>query len=219
LPPCATPSSVPFFVSLFQIGTAVEQLYAKSGYDTVATRHYTMWFTLLLPSGILGIGAFGWLTSVLGFSATAAATSAFGVGFALCNLYGSLAWQPLTFLLYSFFRSFLFSCMFAYLAHEFSYRHFGLLSGIVLAVGGALGLAQYPLTQQLVVRDGAALDGGGGADADGAAHTYRAISELQLYTLLSTFFFSAYVYIKQRMRAERVEEQIKQHTRHLQTVY
>jgi cell division protein FtsB len=37
--------------------------------------------------------------------------------------------------------------------------------------------------------------------------------------MLATFFFPAYVAIKQRMRASRVEEQIKQHQRQLASVY
>ena len=188
----------------------------KSHFDVAATRHYTSLFTLLLPSGVLGIGVFGYLTDVLGFSASIGCTSLFAVGFAACALWGSLSLQPLTFVLYSFFRSFLFSCMFAYLANEFGYRHFGLLSGIMLATGGALGLLQYPLVRKLVVQDGQRAD----EDEQGPIDSsFRLVNQLQLYTLMATFFFAVYVYIKQRMRSHRIEQQIKQHTRHLETVY
>jgi hypothetical protein len=217
---------------VLQIGTAVEQLYSLSGHDVGLTRSYTSWFTLLLPSGLVGIGVFGWVTDNLGFSVSSALTSLFGVGFALGAWLLPLELQPATFVVYSFFRAFLFACMFAYLAHEFGYRHFGLLSGLVLAAGGALtGAVQMPLERALLQGSAGVVADRGDGDGDDASSyrddggaeeqptSFDALNRLQLYCMLATFFFPAYVAIKQRMRASRVEEQIKQHQRQLASVY
>lgn len=191
------------FWANFYIGTVVEQIYAKSGRHAGATREYTNVFTLCLPSGVLGIGVFGYLTAELGFGTSIAATTTFGVGYAASSLALPLHWQPLTFVLYSFFRSFLFSVMFAYLANEFGYRHFGLLSGIMLGLAGSLGYMQYAVERRMVVDVG----------DDEAA--FRDVNLMQLYTLVASFYFAVFVCWRQQARAKRVEKQIEHHTRQL----
>jgi len=260
---CLVWMAICLFWANFYIGTAVEQLYAKSGFNVEATRHYTDLFTLLLPIGVLGIGMFGYLTDELGFSTSIACTSVFAVGFAATALWAPIYWQPLTFVFYSFFRSFLFSVMFAYLANEFGYRHFGLLSGIMLGVGGCLGFLQYPLVRKMVVRDvthakpptanladnmaqqvipystqqqladttsfasaslaaaiTSSLDDSSSSPGDDPSSddpsSFHTVNELQFWSLLFTFYFSLYVFWKQRTRKKRLHRAIQEHTRQLE---
>ena len=222
---CLVWMSLCLFWANMYIGTVVEQIFVKANGDVAATRAYTNYFTLALPSGVLGIGLFGTLTDRAGFSASIACTSVFGMVFAAGACWGSLGEQIVTFVAYSFFRSFLFSCMFAYLAHEFGYRHFGLLSGIILAVGGALGTLQYQLARALVVEpgqgEGEQLEGSDddGGLGPGALASFHRLNQIQFWCLASSLFFAVYVAAKQRIRARKIEAQIQAHTRTLRSIY
>ena len=151
------------------------------------TRTYTDLFTLLLPIGVLGIPLFGWITDHMGFTWSIVFTSVLGILFALCNLWNNIELQILTFIFYSFHRSFLFSNMFAYLAHEFGYRFFGILSGIVLGVGSALCLIQYPIVQY-------------------ESANFYTTSQVQLYTFIATLVFPIYTYYQQVHRQQRITD-------------
>jgi len=137
--------SICIFWANFYIGSVVEQLWEKTEHSKKLTRWYSDVFNLLLPVGVLGIPLFGTITDKFGFSIGILLTSSGGVLYALLTFSNALSFQIQTFLLYSFFRTFIFATMFAYIAHEFGYRYFGILSGLVLSCGGLVGFLQYPL--------------------------------------------------------------------------
>jgi MFS family permease len=187
------------FWANFYIGSVVEQLFIKANGNKELTRDYTAYFTALLPIGVLGIPLFGWLTDKLGFTWSILATCLLAIGFSICALINDLKLQILSFLLYSFFRSFLFSVMFAYLAHEFGYRHFGLLSGLTLLLAGCVGMATISISSNAV----AAND-----DPNQTFHAdqqhFNEINRAQLFTLCASLLFAFYSALTQKKRAIRL---------------
>jgi MFS family permease len=181
------------FWANFYIGSVVEQLFIKSQQNKELTREYTSYFTALLPIGVLGIPLFGWLTDKLGFTWSILTTCLLGIGFSIFALIDNFKLQILTFLLYSFFRSFLFSVMFAYLAHEFGYRHFGLLSGLTLLLAGLVGTTTILLSsnnnQDSLINN---------------QNHYNDINRAQLFTLCASIIFAFYTALTQKKRAIRL---------------
>ena len=126
-------------------GEVVEQIYFKSGGDVAITRQYTTLFNIILPLGVFVIPLFGWATDRAGFVWSIVLTSFLAITFSLCSMVESVPLQILSFISYAFFRTALFSLLFAYIAKEFGYKYFGILSGIILGVGGCIGFVQIPL--------------------------------------------------------------------------
>jgi len=137
--------AVSLFWANFYIGTVVEQMYTRSGDNPPLTRWYTNIFNLSLPLGVLGIPTFGRIADKKGFTWSIIATTILAIMFSGLNLLSSLPVQILTFFAYAFFRTFLFSLMFSYVAAEFGFANFGVLTGLILCFAGAVATLQYPL--------------------------------------------------------------------------
>ena len=178
------------------VGAVVEELYRMSNNDPRITRAYTDLFNLTLPIGIFGIPLFSAAIRFGGFTAAIATTSALGITFAAGKVYSELWIQPVTFIAYALHRTFLFSVMFAYLADEFSYRHFGLLSGIVLALSGATTALQMTVSPTIIA-----------AVANAAnVSEERIINTTQLACMTSTLVFAIFTFYQQRSRTQMAKE-------------
>lgn len=211
----------------FFLGTLVERLYELTHESPALTSYYTDLFTLLLPVGVTAIPLFGWLTDRAGFTASIATTSSLGIAFALSCFFESTHYAWAIFLLYSFTRSFLFSSMFAYLAHEFGYRYFGLLSGIVLATSGIVSLAQIQIItinennrstlqpDSDPVHEKNAGDGDNDDNGDrrwswegseSRSHLFYTSNIAQLLTMCLSLLFALFTHYKQKQRKARLKQ-------------
>jgi hypothetical protein len=106
---------------------------------------YGRYFTLCMTLGIIAIPFIGYMMDNGGFPLTSVATVAFGLIWSLLFLYDSKNLLIPSFIFYAMYRTFLFTFLFAYLADTMGFRYFGVLAGIMFAVGGFVGLLQYPL--------------------------------------------------------------------------
>jgi len=178
------------FWANFYIGSVVEQLWEKSGHSSILTRGYSDLFNLLLPVGVLGIPIFGAITDKFGFPIGILLTTFTGVIYAILSTINLLSVQIPTFFLYSFFRSFIFATMFSYIAHEFGYRYFGILSGLVLCCGGLLGFLQYPLQSSGI--------------------SWKWLDIFQLISLIGVMPYSIYVHFLEKSKFTGYETLLKQ---------
>ena len=134
-------------------------------------------FNVVSPCGVVIIPLIGVMLDRLGFAVVLGLGTCLAIAFALICLIPSVDAQYGAFVCYAWFRTTLFSTLFAYVADQFGFRYFGLLCGIVLAVAGALGMVQYGLT----------------AVVESGAWTHQDINYLQLGTIAAMLFFPAVV--------------------------
>lgn len=146
---CCVWMSVCVVIANSYLGNVVEQLYTKSGHDITKTRHMTALFNLSLPIGAIFIPIFGSCTDRLGFFAGACLLVILSISLTLSSQL-PLEWQLLAFLSYSFFRTCLFSMMFAYLRHRFGFRWFGAVTGFTLAASSVLFASVNAMQPQLL---------------------------------------------------------------------
>jgi hypothetical protein len=106
---------------------------------------YGRYFTLCMTLGIVAIPFIGYMMDNGGFPLTSVSTVAFGLIWSLLFLYDSKNLLIPSFIFYAMYRTFLFTFLFAYLADTMGFKYFGVLAGIMFAVGGFVGLLQYPL--------------------------------------------------------------------------
>lgn len=82
----------------------------------------------------------------LGFSRTSAVIILLGLIWCTLLLTHSKLALISSFVLYTCFRTFFFTFLFAYLADTLGFQYFGVLSGVMFIFGGLVGVFQYFLT-------------------------------------------------------------------------
>eukprot|EP00475_Leptophrys_vorax_P043045 TRINITY_DN8162_c0_g1_i1.p1 TRINITY_DN8162_c0_g1~~TRINITY_DN8162_c0_g1_i1.p1 ORF type:complete len:495 (+),score=110.98 TRINITY_DN8162_c0_g1_i1:43-1527(+) len=169
-----------FWANYF-IGTVTDQFDSYYGADVA--KEYIDLFNLLLILGTLSIPFYGTFTDKYGMGPAFILATFCGILFAIGNLlFHFLRVQIATFCLYAFYRTFLFSAVFAYIAVEFGFRFFGAISGILFLVSSLVGLTQYSVVRYF--------------DAD-----YSKLSILQLGCLCTAMIFPAFVSFNQYRQA------------------
>lgn len=104
-------------------------------------------FTVVMTLGTVAIPFVGACMDTLGFPATSFFTSLFGLVWSVLLMSSSRSAFFISFVLYTLFRTFLFTFMFAYLADTLGFKYFGVLAGVLFAISGFVGLGQYYLAQ------------------------------------------------------------------------
>jgi MFS family permease len=100
---------------------------------------------VIMSASVLAMPIVGWLLDRRGFAYSLAVTIAATVVWAAVLLVPHLWFQLVGFAAYAFARTLLYAFVFAFIGAFFGFRYFGLLSGLLLAAGGAVALLQAPL--------------------------------------------------------------------------
>ncbi len=108
-------------------------------------------FSFIQAGGLVVSPIVGFLLDTVGSSLTSITTCALGILqmllISIAHGNGNESVMVLSFVVYCFFRSFLYPCFFGPVATIFGFRHFGALSGIVVAISGlAFMLLAVPFT-------------------------------------------------------------------------
>ncbi|GMH49390.1 hypothetical protein TrRE_jg7278 [Triparma retinervis] len=134
------------FWANFFIGTIGLQLGDSNQLDLPEQRRLTRLFSIISSLGVLGMPFVGFLLDNLGFAFTAITTVFLGVCYTFFALMeGSSAVYYCSFLLYSLYRSFLFTYFFAALPKKMGFKYFGILAGISFFVAGIAQLSMASL--------------------------------------------------------------------------
>jgi MFS family permease len=117
---------------------------------------YLTIFTLLTPVSILGGPFIDWSILTLGWTATLQIVNVLGVGYQVVKVASdNLNVQIFGFVVYSFYRSFLFGVSFSYLPTLVSGDVIGKAAGIMTGFAGVLNLCLMPVTSVAVENGGA----------------------------------------------------------------
>eukprot|EP00467_Chlorarachnion_reptans_P025925 CAMPEP_0114489446 /NCGR_PEP_ID=MMETSP0109-20121206/1896_1 /TAXON_ID=29199 /ORGANISM="Chlorarachnion reptans, Strain CCCM449" /LENGTH=253 /DNA_ID=CAMNT_0001665963 /DNA_START=123 /DNA_END=884 /DNA_ORIENTATION=+ len=146
---CIWMSAGLFFMN-FYIGNVADQMFQKAGGIRVNAHAYTGWFTTILPLGAAAIPFYGYASDRYGLPFSVVLSTVFGLVFSVSCWYHSLQLQIATFIFYSLFRTFVFATFFSLVAKEFGYSSFGIISGLILFIAGAVCLLQYPVREYAV---------------------------------------------------------------------
>ena len=125
----------------FYIGTINTQLDVLGQVNS----EYGILFGYVLPCGAISVFLIGWILDTYGPIVGMFSLVVLVISLSILNLLPILTIQPLTFLLFGFFRGFLFCNMSVYLSSVFGYKYLGTLIGLLTTIGGLLGLIQNPL--------------------------------------------------------------------------
>ena len=112
------------------------QLGDQHSLTTSEINEYGKLFTLVMTLGILAIPVVGACMDTVGFPATSFATTVFGSIWALLLLESTSKSVMGSFVMYTLFRTFLFTFLFAYLADSLGFKYFGVLAGMVFVFSG-----------------------------------------------------------------------------------
>eukprot|EP00471_Norrisiella_sphaerica_P013127 CAMPEP_0184499022 /NCGR_PEP_ID=MMETSP0113_2-20130426/40425_1 /TAXON_ID=91329 /ORGANISM="Norrisiella sphaerica, Strain BC52" /LENGTH=526 /DNA_ID=CAMNT_0026886781 /DNA_START=180 /DNA_END=1760 /DNA_ORIENTATION=+ len=146
---CLWMSASLFFLN-FYIGNVADQMFQQAGGNRVQAHRFTSFFTTILPLGAIAIPLYGWSTDSYGLPFAVILSTLFGIIYTVSCVIHDLDLQLLTFVAYSLFRTFVFATFFSLVAKEFGYSSFGVLSGLILFLAGAVCLLQYPVREYFV---------------------------------------------------------------------
>ncbi len=132
-----------FYIGTFDVRLRDSQL----SLTPLQQQDFARLFTFVMTCGVVAIPVVGTLMDRVGYTATSAVT--IGLGLVWCGLLFVPAAPALvaSFVLYTCFRTFFFTFLFAYIADTMGFKYFGALSGVMFAVGGLVGVLQYYLAQ------------------------------------------------------------------------
>lgn len=170
------------FWANYYIGTVSSQL--ASIYGEAESSRFVDLFNTLLIVGVFSIPFYGAFTDRYGFGPSILMSVSFGVLYAILASFKMLGLQVVTFVIYAFYRTFLFSSIFAFVASEFGFQFFGALTGILFLTASVVCSGQYALVRAF------------GAD-------YLRINYVQLGSLALTLVFPVHVLRKQFARKKR----------------
>ncbi|GAB5371628.1 hypothetical protein AAMO2058_001596300 [Amorphochlora amoebiformis] len=137
--------SVGLFWMNFYIGNVADQMFSQANGERAPAHQYTAYFTTILPLGAVAIPIYGSSTDRFGLPFAVVLSTIFGALFTSLCVIHDLRLQIATFVCYSLFRTFVFATFFSLVAKEFGYSSFGVLSGLILFIAGAICLFQYPV--------------------------------------------------------------------------
>jgi hypothetical protein len=129
----------------YYIGTVGDQL--SQSFGSEISGEFVNIFNTLLLVGTASIFFFGRFADWSGFPWSLILTIVCGVCYASLSAIPNKHIQIATFVMYSFFRTFLFSLVFAYVGAEFGYDDFGALTGILFLISSVISLSQYSLVR------------------------------------------------------------------------
>jgi len=124
-------------------GTVDFRLTSMEVTDASVRGRYCHMYTLINSTCAVLIPIVGHVMDTWGFTVTWVITVTLAVIWTSLLLLESISLLLLSFFFAALFRTFLYTFIFAYLADAMGFRYFGLLSGILFLVAGALGLGQY----------------------------------------------------------------------------
>lgn len=176
------------FWANFYIGTFDLQLADSELLDVQGQHEYARLFTLIMTCGAVAIPAVGALMDLAGFSVTSIVMLLQGFLWALFLLVNSATSLLVSFVLYATFRTFLFTFLFAYLADTLGFKYYGVLSGIMFAVGGFAGLFQYYLAEYASGTCHLQQEHEQGVECDRGR--WSEVNTIMAATLVMTFYFS-----------------------------
>jgi MFS family permease len=135
------------FWANFYIGTMDLQLGDSYSMKEDERSAYGGMFTFIMGMSVLVIPIAGAIMDAAGLPLTSAITILFGavwVALLLARMEDAIL---ASFVFYAIFRTFLFTFFFAQLADVMGFKFFGMLAGIIFAIGGLLGLVQLYLAK------------------------------------------------------------------------
>jgi hypothetical protein len=135
-----------YWVNFF-IGTFDLQLGDMNVLTAAERREYARWFTLIITSGVVYIPLVGVIMDKCSFPVASATTTTAGLLWVFFHRMGDKQSLIISFIFYSFFRTFLFTFTFAYLADILGFKYFGVLAGIMFVLGGILSFTQVLLSE------------------------------------------------------------------------
>ncbi|CAI5726540.1 unnamed protein product [Hyaloperonospora brassicae] len=100
---------------------------------------------IVLPGSVVFIPLVGYLLEMCGYTYSSLICTAAALSFTAMLTSTSTEWIVAGFVTYAFFRTVLFSLLFAYVGHRFGFQHYGALSGTAFCIGGVVGLLQTPI--------------------------------------------------------------------------
>jgi len=130
------------FRIVFYLGTVNEQLSMMSGGNP---KTYVTALGFMLPMCCFAVPIIGFLLDTKSMEVSFWALSSLGILFHILCTITYLPLQILTFLVFTTYRSFIYSAQSAYVGSVFGYLNFGRLMGAVNVCGGTFGLLQFPL--------------------------------------------------------------------------
>eukprot|EP00164_Ancoracysta_twista_P005244 GFYU01007176.1.p1 GENE.GFYU01007176.1~~GFYU01007176.1.p1 ORF type:complete len:510 (-),score=153.01 GFYU01007176.1:138-1667(-) len=139
---------------------------------------YVNVFNIMLPCGVAVLFPIGISLDRKGVGVTIAIITVLGLFYGGLIMIPHIGAQVPAVIFYACWRTALFAFLFAYIGRVFGFEYYGILSGIVLAVSGVVGLLQY-LIGDLVHQ---VLD-----------HAYWQVNIAQLCSLVPVFLFAYYL--------------------------
>eukprot|EP00164_Ancoracysta_twista_P003393 GFYU01004530.1.p1 GENE.GFYU01004530.1~~GFYU01004530.1.p1 ORF type:complete len:605 (+),score=154.78 GFYU01004530.1:242-2056(+) len=132
--------------SNFYIGSISDRLASlTSNHDIVHT--YTTIFNAMLPLGVVALPLGGWVIDKYDIPVMLDLTSALGVLYSVCIVVPGLATEVPAYVIYSTYRTFLFSALLSALSRYFGFQYYGIISGVLFAVSGCFNFSQYLLNE------------------------------------------------------------------------
>lgn len=131
----------------FFLGSVTAQLRERAELSSSQVSSLIGDLGVILPSSVVFIPLVGYLLEAWGYTGVTVLCTATALLFTALFQSSATSLLVASFVLYTLFRTILFSLLFASLGQTFGFQHFGVLSGITFVVAALIGLLQTPLTE------------------------------------------------------------------------
>lgn len=172
---------------------------------TAERRDYARWFTLIITCGVIYIPLVGFIMDKCGFPIASATTTTAGLLWIFFHQIGNKTSLIISFICYSFFRTFLFTFAFAYLADILGFKYFGVLAGIMFVLGGIMSFTQVPLSEFM---RGTCHEHSFVSATDSCSHgSWKGLNLLIALMFIGAYYFS-YLDWKTRKQRQQAKEKL-----------